>query len=281
VFVDIDPFSFTMDPGCLEVALAKGCSGTIRPVKAIMPVHAFGRMAAMPEIQAIAERYGVTVVEDAACAFGATTEGRPAGTWGRLGCFSFHPRKSVTTGEGGVTVTSDHALDARLRMLRNHGQDPSAQAPDFVMAGWNYRMTDMQGALGVTQLAKADRIIEARRDAARRYDGLLRTLPVETPGPVGNDHTFQSYVVLLDADVSVPREEVIRRLRSRMVEAAIGTWHLPLTTHFRSQYAFAPGDFPVTDDVFARSLTLPLYESIDLSTQQAVVAALSDSLATP
>jgi dTDP-4-amino-4,6-dideoxygalactose transaminase len=161
VFVDISPDSFNMNPDCLKKALERLMTATDsgRRVKAILPVHTFGQMADMPAILKLAELYNIPVIEDAACALGATLHGRQAGTWGMMGCFSFHPRKAITTGEGGILTTNDSALASRLRALRNHGQDPDASSPDFIMPGFNYRMTEFQAALGITQMAKLDRII--------------------------------------------------------------------------------------------------------------------------
>lgn len=148
VFVDIRPDTFNMDPSVLEPVLKRlmGNRETARRVKAILPVHAFGLMASMAEIMNHADRYGIPVVEDGACALGASLDGRPAGSWGRLGCFSFHPRKAVTTGEGGMIVGNDGELIRRLKAMRNHGQDPHSQSPDFILPGLNYRMTEFQAA---------------------------------------------------------------------------------------------------------------------------------------
>ncbi|HEX9950792.1 MAG TPA: aminotransferase class I/II-fold pyridoxal phosphate-dependent enzyme, partial [Rubricoccaceae bacterium] len=150
VFVDIEPDTFCLDPDALDATLARlfATRESGRRVRAIVPVHAFGQMADMARIGAAAAHYGVPVVEDAACALGATRDGRRAGSVGALGCFSFHPRKAVTSGEGGAITTDDAATADFLRALRNHGQqrDAAGQAR-FVLAGFNTRMTEMQGAL--------------------------------------------------------------------------------------------------------------------------------------
>jgi perosamine synthetase len=139
VFVDIQADTFNMDPYCLESVLKRLMSAkeTAGRVKAVMPVHAFGQMADMAAIGELAARYNLPVIEDAACALGATLKGRQAGTWGTMGCFSFHPRKAITTGEGGIIVTNDDNAARRIRALRNHGQDPDAASPDFIMPGPN------------------------------------------------------------------------------------------------------------------------------------------------
>ena len=277
VFVDIRPDTFNMDPQQLENALLqlKAASDTARRVKAVLPVHAFGLMADMPALLAVAERHGVPVVEDAACALGASLGGRPAGAWGCLGCFSFHPRKAVTTGEGGLVTTSRADLAGRVRSLRNHGLDPEGSAPDFVRPGLNCRLTDFSAALGTTQLAKLDRIIAARRRWAGRYDRLLEGTPVQPPrAPADCFATYQSYVVLLPPNAAPRRAAIIRQLKEQGIEAQIGTYHLPLCTYYRSRYGYRPGDFPVTDEVFARSLSLPLHERLTESDLEEVVRKL-------
>jgi dTDP-4-amino-4,6-dideoxygalactose transaminase len=247
-------------------------------VKAVLPVHAFGQMADMPAILALAQSHGLAVIEDAACALGATWQGRQAGTWGRAGCFSLHPRKAITTGEGGFVCTADAALARRLRILRNHGLDPDAPG-EFVEPGFNYRMTEFQAALGTTQLAKLDRIIAARRAGAARYDAMLANGPIRPPAVRPEAATvYQTYVALLPAEMAARRGELIAALKQGGVETNIGTIHMPLTSYYRRTYGHKPGDFPATDEVFARSLALPLYEKITPDDQRQVVAALAAAL---
>jgi dTDP-4-amino-4,6-dideoxygalactose transaminase len=277
VFVDIRPDTFNLDPACLELALSRlmAVGDTARRVKAILPVHTFGQVADMPAILNAANRYGLPVIEDAACALGATLHGRQAGTLGNLGCFSFHPRKAITTGEGGMVTTDDLTLARRLRALRNHGQDPDAPVPDFIMPGFNYRLTEFQAALGVSQMAKLDRVIAARRDLAARYDALLAGTAIQIPyRNHGSQPVYQSYVVLLPERRAAHRPDLIRRLREQGIETTIGTWHMPITSYFRTRYGYQAGDFPITDQVFARSLTLPLYESLSSGDQEYVVGKL-------
>ena len=270
VFVDVDSKTFNMDPESLKGKLRR--SG----IKAILPVHTFGGMTEMSAINEIASSSGAAVVEDAACALGASLGGRMAGTWGTLGCFSFHPRKAITTGEGGVITTNDLTLANKIRTLRNHGLDPEASSPDFILPGYNLRMTEFQAAMGVSQMQKLERVIAKRREGAGRYDLLLKNTNLRTPRALPDSrHVYQSYVVLLPRDATERREEIIRALKSRGIESTIGTYHMPLTTWFRAQGRFHAGDFPNTDDVAARALTLPLFETITEGEQQEVVAALT------
>ncbi len=281
VFVDIQPDTFNMDPEQLAASLQRlmATADTRRRVKAILPVHTFGQMANMSAIAKIADQYGVPVIEDAACALGAKWDERQAGTWGVMSCFSFHPRKAITTGEGGAIITNDDQLARKLRALRNHGQDPEAPSPDFVMPGFNYRVTEFQAAFGSNQMKKLDRIIAARRRLAHRYDSLLENDPVLVPAvPAESWPVYQSYVTLLPEAVAPRRAEIIRELKEQGIETNIGTWHMPLTTYFRTRYGFRRGDFPATDRVFDCALTLPLHEFLTENQQELVVEKLTQSV---
>lgn len=280
VFVDIRPDTFNMDPARLEATLERLMSNpdTARRVRAVLPVHTFGQLADMPAILDLAARYGLPVIEDAACALGASLDGRQAGAWGVMGCFSFHPRKAITTGEGGLITTDDDALARRLRALRNHGLDPEAPAADFIMPGFNYRMTEFQAALGGTQMTKLDRVIAARRTRAARYADLLGETPIAPPAASHTDaeaHVYQSYIVLLPAG---RRDAVMARLHAQDIQCAIGTYHMPLTTYFRTRYGYRAGDFPTSDAVFAGALTLPLHEYLTGDEQARVAEALAEAL---
>ncbi len=265
VFVDVDPETFNIDVGHLEKTLEALMSSaeSARRVKAVLPVHTFGQMADMRGVSDVCERWDIPIVEDAACALGAALHGRQAGRWSTMACFSFHPRKAITTGEGGMVTTNDHTLARRIRALRNHGQDPDASPPDFVMPGYNYRLTEFQAALGLTQMAKLERVIGARRRAAAVYDGLLAGTALQPPRTLaGADHVYQSYVALLPARAAGRRREIIAGAKAADVETQLGTIHMPVTTFFRGRYGHRAGDFPVTDAVAATALALPLYESI-------------------
>jgi perosamine synthetase len=277
VFVDINPDTFNIDPQRLAETLQRLMSNpeTARRVKAILPVHTFGQMADMTAISILANQYDLPIVEDAACALGAKWQGRNAGTWGVMGCFSFHPRKAITTGEGGVITTDDAQLARKLKALRNHGQDPEATSPEFIMPGFNYRMTEFQAAIGLTQMTKLDRIITARRRLAHHYYNLLENDPILVPVvPAQSFHVYQSYVTLLPEEATPHRAEIIRELKEMGIETNIGTWHMPLTAYFRTRYGYRVGDFPASEKVFTHALTLPLYETLSVEEQEQVVAGI-------
>jgi dTDP-4-amino-4,6-dideoxygalactose transaminase len=275
VFVDIDRDTFNMSVAALEQVLRAGSR-----MRAVLPVHTFGGSADMQSIVELATKHGLPVVEDAACALGTEQRGRRAGSIGKIGCFSLHPRKAITTGEGGMLTTDDPAIARTVKMLRNHGQDPDAPKPDFVTFGFNLRMTEFQGAMGLTQLAKAERIIAARRACAQRYDAMLGSTEIQAPRALPESrHVYQSYVVLLPADLSGRRDAVIAAMKQRGVETTLGTYHMPLIRYYRERGSYKPGQFPVTDDVAARAMTLPLYEGLTPEQQQTVIATLRESLA--
>jgi dTDP-4-amino-4,6-dideoxygalactose transaminase len=275
VFVEIEAQTFNMAPAALEAALAKDPT-----IKAVMPVHTFGGSADIEKLCAIASAAKVPVIEDAACALGTEQNGKRAGSFGVMGCFSLHPRKAITTGEGGMVTTNDAAVARRVRMLRNHGQDPDAARPDFVTFGHNLRMTDFQGAMGLSQMRKLERIIAARLAVARTYDRLLEGTGIRQPLALASSrHVYQSYVVLLPPELRGKRDLVVQAMKRREVETTLGTYHMPLIRYYRSWGGFNPGDFPVTDDVAERALSLPIYEKLSDEDQRNVIRLLKESVA--
>lgn len=275
LFVDIEPDTFNMNPGELERVLSEPRES---PIRAVIVVHAFGQMADLDAITQIAGDHDVPIIEDAACALGATWAGSSPGAHSAMACFSFHPRKAITTGEGGMVVTADRDTAVAARAFRNHGLDPDADGPDFTGVGLNYRMTEFQAAMGTVALRQLEAGISQRRLLAKRYDELLAGrvgIPHVAPQ---SGHVYQSYVVLLDADAAAARPQIIEALAQRGVESTIGTWAIPTTSFYRARYGYTEASFPVTSDVFARSLSLPLHEGIEADDQDRVVEALGEAL---
>lgn len=271
VFVDISLSDFGMDPELLEAAITPR-------TKAIMPVHAFGLVADMDPINDIAARHGIPVIEDAACALGAEYHGRQAGALGTVGVFSFHPRKVITTGEGGMIMTADPALAERMAVLRSHGAVRGTNYMSFVDAGFNYRLSDVLGAIGVVQMGRLAEILRGRRERAATYARILAdvdgvTAPVV---PDGRTHTYQSYVVLLDEDVD--RDAVIAAMRDRGIETTLGTYGMHLQPVFRERYDIADSALPNATRAHHSALTLPLYGQLEEADLVRVAEALRESV---
>jgi dTDP-4-amino-4,6-dideoxygalactose transaminase len=257
VLADVDPDTFNLDLARLEAALSPR-------TKAVLGVHLFGRPLDWDALrEAVPD--GVALVEDAAGALGARSRGRPCGSLGALGCLSFHPRKIVTTGEGGAVTTSDDALAERVRSLRHHGWSPSDRYDDLPRPGFNYRLPDVLCALGIPQLERLERLLAARERLAAGYEARLAGL-VETPAAApGDRHGWQAYVVRLDR-----RDEALAGLRSVGIEAQIGTYAL----HRLSAYA-GRGDFPGADAAFERALALPFHTGLADADLDRVAEALA------
>ncbi|MEW5984367.1 MAG: DegT/DnrJ/EryC1/StrS family aminotransferase [Acidobacteriota bacterium] len=290
VFCDIDLATFNIDPRQADALVTPRTVG-------IIPVHLFGLCADMDAIQAVAGRHGLWVVEDAACGFGAWYRGRHAGTFGVAGCFSFHPRKSITTGEGGMITTRDARLARTASSLRDHGATQSDlsrhEGPgafllaDYPHLGFNYRMTDIQGALGCAQMDRARSVLAERARVARGYDDALRDLGwLRTPQtPEGCQHGYQAYVCLFAPEVPTPDNverlgQLRNNLMSRLETAGIATrqgTHAPvLVDYYARKYAIARERFPNARIADRLSLALPLYPQMTADDQRVVCQATRD-----
>ena len=295
VFADIDLATFNIDPNEIEALITSR-------TKAILPVHLFGLPADMNAINAIASRYGLWVVEDSACGFGARLNGKHVGTFGNTGCFSFHPRKAITTGEGGMITTNNDELAQKLRRLRDHGANMSdlqrhlgpkpyllADHPD---AGYNQRMTDLQAALGVSQMLRADAITAERIQIAKRYDEAFANLNwLSLPSSTEKCfHGYQSYPCLFEpqevknllAEKNFLGLEQVRDRRNEWMESLqkVGISTRPSThavhmlTYYKQKYKLEKKDFPRSYAVNDCSVSLPLFHGMRHSEQKYVVNAV-------
>jgi perosamine synthetase len=279
VFADVDPLTYNLDPVATERAVTER-------TKAIMPVHQLGLPADMDAFLALGERYGLAIVEDAACAIGAAYRGRLIGSLGPLACFSLHPRKVITTGEGGMIAVQDPEVAERLRRLRQHAMDVSDlarhAANDVVIEsyperGWNQRMTDMQAALGLCQLELLDEILEDRRRLATRYTAAIERIPYLDPPfePDYAERTWQSYAVRLEADAPIGRNELMRRLLRDGVPTRRGV----MAIHEEPAYAGVEASLPQTAAATRDSLMLPLFAGLTDEQQDHVIGSLATHLA--
>jgi len=271
ILVDVNPKTYNVDIGDLRKKYTP-------KTKAVIPVHAFGRPAWMDEINDFAHNVGITVIEDAACALGATYNGRQCGSFGALGCFSFHPRKIITTGEGGMITTNNAELAQKIALLRSHGGIREDNRFRFVAAGFNYRMSDINAAIGIVQMAKVDHLVHARRHLADRYREFLEGISVLTlpSDEKQSRQTYQSFVVLLQKGID--RDQVIRKMRESGVETTIGTYALHTEQYFEKNYGYKPGHLPGSYECATQGLSLPLYPHMNEEEMTQVVSSLKRAL---
>lgn len=271
VLVDINLDTFTMDPADLERKITSHS-------RVIIPVHAFGCSADMDPIMAIAKKHNLPVIEDAACALATTYFGKYCGTIGTLGCYSFHPRKAITTGEGGLIATDRDDLAEKIAIFRNHGGVKGELFYSYEEAGFNYRLSDIQGAMGIAQLEKLDWILENKRRLAALLREKLQGIDGVTPPiePAWGGHVYQSFVVLLDEGID--RDAVISRMREKGVETTLGTYAVHAQPYYMRTYEHQPGDLPRSYTAFKQSLTLPLYPQMDESMLDTVAETLKHTV---
>lgn len=280
VFVDIDPRTYNLDPGLLEAAITPR-------TRAILPVHQVGLPCDMAAILEVAGRHGLPVVEDAACAIGS--ESRVDGRWGRVGrplgavaCFSFHPRKVLTTGEGGMLTTRDPTLDRKFRLLRQHGMSVSDTArhaarsvifEDYPILGFNYRMTDIQAAVGRVQLRRLPGMLARRIDLAEGYSRALGGIPgLETPHiPPFARPNYQSYAIGVTPGFPIDRDELMRSL----LDQGISTRRGIMNAHQEGAYRDGPiGPLPHSEAARDGVAFLPLYDSMTEDDHARVIEAV-------
>ena len=275
IFADVDPATFNLDPDDVERRLTER-------TKAVVPVHQVGLPADMESFLDLADRHRLTVVEDAACAIGARHEGRPIGSLGPLACFSFHPRKVITCGEGGMIAVHDPEMAERLRRLRMHAMDQSAlarhKARDVVIEhyperGWNARMTDLQAAVGLRQLEVLDQILAERRRLAERYSHAFADIPwIEIPrDPEYAERTWQSYPIRVLAGAPLDADELMRALLHEGVATRRGV----MAIHLEDSYAKPPVSLPHTEAAAREVVLLPLFPGLGDEAQDHVIDCLS------
>lgn len=290
VFCDVDLATFNIDVAALESLVTAKTVG-------IIAVHLFGLCADMNPILDLARRRGLWVIEDAACAFGGRYHGSHAGTMGDVGCFSFHPRKSITTGEGGMLTTSSPELARAFASLRDHGAAPRAKnalpflLPDYDRLGFNYRMTDFQGALGSIQMDRAPAILAERGRRAAFYDAQLRDLPwLRIPHvPADLVHGYQAYVCLFRPEnptlenvdrLSAWRDALMTALADRGIATRQGTHAPPALLYYRQKYGLEESSFPNAWLAQQLSIAIPLFAGMSDDDQQIVVDALREAFET-
>jgi dTDP-4-amino-4,6-dideoxygalactose transaminase len=280
VFAEIDPRTFNLDPEDVERRITPR-------TRAIMLVHQIGTPCDIDVFLELGRRRGVRVFEDAACALGSRYKGRPIGGDTELACFSFHPRKVICTGDGGMVTTNDGSFAERLRLLRQHGMSVSdtkrhhartVTIEEYPCLGYNYRMTDLQAAVGVEQMKRLENLVARRRELAARYEELLAPIrEIERPHvPAYAEPNYQSYAVRLRPSCAASRDDVMQAL----LDAGVSSRRGIMTAHREPAYTAVYGvqALPVTERASDRSLLLPLFPEMTKDEQDQVVAALRQAL---
>lgn len=298
VFCDIDLKTFNIDETKLEEMIKNDNS-----IKAIMPVNLFGLCANMPYIMELAKKYNLKVIEDSACGFDGWIGDKHSGTFGDCGCFSFHPRKSICTGEGGMLITDDEDIASKVSQLKDHGASKSdlqrhkekggSLLPDFTMRGYNYRMTDMQGALGVCQMDRKEYIMNGRREVASKYDEVLKDISqlVSPYIPENYKHGYQSYVcIFTDGEdisnltkeqidrINIKRNIFMEKLEEMTIATRQGTHAVHTLGYYKNKNNFKDEDFLMSYAADRLSIALPLYAGMTNEEFDYVISNIKEAL---
>lgn len=281
VFADIDLSTFNIEPDAIEAAITPR-------TKAIIPVHQFGLPADMDRINEVACRHGLSIIEDAACSIGSRYKGQSIGSLGNLTCFSFHPRKIITTGEGGMLLTDDSDMSGRARVLINHGGSvpnlgkhkvgtvQALLAEEFREVGYNFRMTSLQGALGTAQMRMLNDILIARRTRAERYTEAFSKIPCIIPPKVPDyaRHNWQTYAIRVGEDSPIGRD----LLAQHLLDAGIACRPAYMACHMQHVYrSFYPRlGLPNTEKALSQVIILPLYPQMNDEDQEWVIQTITD-----
>lgn len=286
-FVDIDPRTYNLCPKALERKLEQAEREGRLP-KVVVPVHLCGQPCDMQAIHMLSKRYGFRVIEDASHAIGGKYRGEFIGScrYSDITIFSFHPVKIITTAEGGMALTNDDSLAERMALLRSHGitREPAKMTHESdgpwyyqqIELGFNYRMTELQAALGVTQMERLDSYVARRHELARRYDQLLADLPVVTPWQHPDSYSgLHLYVIRLRLEVlNISHRQVFEALRERGV--GVNLHYIPVHTQpYYQKMGFAQGDFPEAERYYAEAISLPMFQGMTDAQQDEVVACLN------
>ncbi|NOQ73584.1 MAG: aminotransferase class I/II-fold pyridoxal phosphate-dependent enzyme [Crocinitomix sp.] len=255
VFVDVEIDSFNIDASKIEAAITD-------KTKAIIPVHEFGLPCDIVAIMKIANAHNLYVIEDAACALGASQNGQNVGTFGNFGSFSLHPRKAISSGEGGLITCQNPESAKKVQILRNHGVDIIDGKMEFVEAGFNYRMTDFQAALVNSQLDRLAATLTYKNELAEVYNSEIQNPKIKLPNcPSDRVHTWQTYHVLIDA--SINRDELIKTLREKGIGTNYGAQCIPDQIFYKNKYNHNSAVlFPNAFRAYKEGLAIPLYEKL-------------------
>jgi perosamine synthetase len=271
VFADIDPDTLNLDPTAVEAAITPR-------TKAVVAVDIFGYPCELDELRAICDRHGLVLVEDSCEALGARYKGRPLGSHGHLATWAFYPNKQITTGEGGAVTTASAEEHELVVSLRNQGRLETSSWLQHGRLGFNYRLDDISAALGIGQLERLDRILEARRMVAERYNDLLAGVDVERPLPDDEDHIRSWFVYVVKLPHGVDRNGVMALLGAEGIATAPYVPSIHLQSYMRERYGFGEGLCPVSEDASTRTMAIPFHARLPVEDAERVVDALRQAL---
>jgi UDP-4-amino-4,6-dideoxy-N-acetyl-beta-L-altrosamine transaminase len=286
-FVDIDPYTYNLSADKLEEKLIFNKKHKLKLPKVLIPVHLAGQPCEMDKIHRLGKEYGFSIIEDASHAIGGKYKNKPIGNcrYSDITVFSFHPVKIITTAEGGAATTNNPVLANKMMSLRSHGitRDTTQMTEDShgpwyyqqVDLGFNYRMTELQGALGTTQMQRLEQYVSRRHELARRYDDLLAVLPVTTPWQHPDSYSgLHLYIIRLQLDkTSLKHRQVFEALRKLGI--GVNLHYIPVHTHpYYISMGFTLGDFPVSEGYYTEAISIPMFPSMTKKQQDQVVAAL-------
>ncbi len=272
VFADVDAETLNLDPRAVEAAITERTKG-------IVAVDMFGYPCELDELREIAERHGLFLIDDSCEALGAEYKGAPVGSHGLSGAFGFYPNKQITTGEGGMVTTHSEEEWELVKSLRNQGRSYDSRWFHHVRLGFNYRITDLQSALGIAQLEKLDRLLAMRSDVAARYGELLAGVDgVEVPVADDADHKRSWFVYVVKLAQGIDRDALLERLGAQGIEAGLYVPAVHLQPYMRERYGFGEGTCPVAEDACSRTLALPFFPQLEREDQERVVESLQAAI---
>lgn len=274
VFADIERTTYGLDPHAVESKITEDTA-------AIMPVYVYGSVPRIERLQELAEEYDVALIEDAAAALGAEVGARRAGTFGDVAAFSFAQNKIVATGEGGAVVTDDEDIAKRVKLYRSHGRATSnyfesSGTGQYVSLGSNYRMPDVVAGIGCAQMSRVEDLIDGRRDVARTMSTKLGRIDGIEPfeGRTDGRHVYQLFTITLTSDLD--RERYIQELKEQDIASKVYWDPVHLTDFYREEHGYTVGDFPVTEEIASRVLSLPIHPELSPTEIDRIVTAISD-----
>jgi len=274
VFVDIDPLTFNIDPGRVEAAITP-------KTKAILAVDVFGHPADWPALEQLAERHNVLLIEDSAEALGSKLDGKRCGSFGRAGIFGFYPNKQITTGEGGMVLTDDEEIAKLCRSLRNQGRGEGDGWLQHERLGYNYRLSDINCALGIAQLARINEILEKREQVAQMYNERLKDIDEVAIPYVSPDVKIGWFVYVIrlsDQYTRKDRDQILQKLKQTGIGCGNYFQPIHLQSFYRKMFGYKEGDFPITEHIASRTIALPFYNNLTEGEVDYVVENLDDIL---